>query len=157
MQIRLALALGLTGLLLVPASASTGQTDGPDLDLTGAMKQEAGRRVGVKVACQDQPCTATATGRIKLFGGKSSAAARGKGALKLKPATMDVPAQFFRLKPKVKKAGLKAVRKTLRKGGRAKAKITVTATGVGGGTTVGKRTVELKRRGFHFREALAAR
>ena len=156
MRIRLAVALSFAGLLLVPAVASSGPTLGPDLDLTGAQKQEAGNRVAVKVACQDQVCTATATGRIQLLCGRSATTAVSKGALRLKPATMTDPAKFFRLKPGLKKAGLKAVRKTLRKGNRAKVKITVTATGVNGGTTVKKKTVELKPVGFHFREPRAA-
>jgi hypothetical protein len=59
--------------------------------------------------------------------------------------TKEIAARIaIKLKPKITQRGHRAVRKTLKQGGTAKAKVTITAVGANGATSVGKRNVVLR-------------
>ena len=128
-----------------PATRSfTVDTSAPDVDLGGKKKQKATKKLKVKVTV-DEDGSAEATGKVTLERrGKGSAAVK-KSQLTLMPASKGVSAdQAATLKPKLKKKGLTAIKRALKKGKKAKAKITVEVTDAVGLSTTQKRTIKLK-------------
>jgi hypothetical protein len=102
-------------------------------ELTAKKRQRAGKPVKVKATC-DVDCTVEAKGRAKR---------KGRKKLKLKRASAEVAAgatEKLRLKPSKKTA------RKLRRAGRAKARITATATDAAGNDATDEVKVKLLRR-----------
>ena len=111
----------------------------PQLKLGGKTSQRmSGRGVVVEVACPTEACTAAAKGTVAVPGAAK--------VYKLRPATKKL-ATGAKAKLKLKLAGrtFQAVKRAVRKRKRIKAKVTVTATDLGGRTTTRKRTIKLKK------------
>ena len=129
-----------------PAPLPTGTVDDWEVTVSAKKKQNAGKKVAVK-ALSSRDGDAAASGKVKLKRGKGSSAlaAVKKSALKLKPASAGLSAdQRVTLKLKLKKKGLNAIKKALKAGRKATAKITVEVTDGLGGSVTEKRTVKLK-------------
>ena len=102
----------------------------PDLSLSAKNKQKAGRKIVVKATCSDQDCAYTATGKIKVKGGNSSATAAAKKTFKLKALSGELSeGEKTKLKLKLSKGKAKKLKKAVRKGAKGKATVTVEASG----------------------------
>lgn len=127
-----------------PAASAATAKPAPKLSLSGKSKQKLGSVVQLKVSCSVSPCSAGATGALKLKPG-------GKGATtqpKLTAAkSVPVPAgKAVVLKLKVPAKAKEAAAKLLdEKGGKVTAKITVTGRGDGGSAPTAVFKVTLKR------------
>ncbi len=109
-----------------------------------AKKKQSYKAVKTFVLCAE-PCGAEAAGSVKVKrAGRGKTAARAKGG-KLVPAAADLVAnQLTRLKLKAKGKTKRAIKRALGAGGKATAKITVTATDRAGLQSSDKVKVKLK-------------
>ena len=119
----------------------------PELSILGTKgaRQAAKRRaVTVRVAC-DEDCTVSAQATIRLKGrkqGRSAKAGRLKGTAAVSRLQLNQPGK---VRVTFTRKQAKRLRKALRAGRRAVARISVTATGGGGGTDGAKREVKQRR------------
>jgi len=115
---------------LPPAPPPPADTDPPGVTVS-AKKVEAGKPIAVTVSC-DEACSIELDGTAKPKGSK-------KGSLK--PASTDLTAgepETLKLKPKGK------LRKSLRRAGKGKATVELTATDAAGNSTDASKRVKLK-------------
>ena len=112
------------------STAPTERDCTPDLSLSAKKKQKAGKKIVVKATCSDQDCTYTATGKIKIKGGNSSATAVAKKTFKLKALSGELSeGEETKLKLKLSKGKTKKLKKAVKKGAKGKATVTVKASG----------------------------
>ncbi|MGI9556374.1 MAG: serine protease, partial [Solirubrobacterales bacterium] len=149
--IRTALATGvqnLTGENILGSGANPPAEGKPTVKLSGKKTQKAGKAIKVKVSCGTD-CTVTVTGKViaKTKKGKGSASASKTKSYKLKKAVKFLPnGDKTTLKLKLKKGKQnKKLKKAVKKGARAKAKITFTAEDDFNSKTKKKHTVKLKK------------
>ena len=109
-----------------------------------AKKKQSYKAVKTFVLCAE-PCGAEAAGSVKVKrAGRGKTAAQAKGG-KLVPAAADLVAnQLTQLKLKAKGKTKRRIKRALRAGGKATAKITVTATDRAGLQSSDKVKVKLK-------------
>jgi YVTN family beta-propeller protein len=115
----------------------------PQLTLGGKTAQKIDASVEVEAGC-DEACAATGTGKLTVKGSGNGRSALAAKTFKLSAASVDVAAGDtgvlkFKLSRKARKAAAKAVDG----GGKATAKVTVTATDASGNAATAKRTVKL--------------
>jgi DNA-binding beta-propeller fold protein YncE len=121
--------------------AGVGDKTPPVLVLLGSKTQRASRFVRLAVKC-NEACTATGSGAIT-----TRKRAQNSASLKLRGAELSLVANQERsLKLKLSTKKLKAVRRTLKRRGRATASLTVQARDAAGNAATVKRTIKLKRR-----------
>ena len=115
-------------------------TRSPKLRLSGPRKRKLKRTVPVGAVCVNERCALVAKGKLIVRRGKHA-----KKSFRLRKATADKAARArTKLKPKLSKRGMKAAKRALRHGGKAKARIKVVATDGAGNATRKRRTVKLK-------------
>jgi hypothetical protein len=115
------------------------QTDetAPAATLSGRRSQDLGRRVVVRVACEEA-CTALGKGRVRI--------ARSDKKRRLKRATTAIAAgESAKLRLAVPRKTRRAARRALRNGKRVRAKLTVVTTDAAGNESRSRRTVRLTR------------
>ena len=111
----------------------------PALKLTGSRSQKVLRRRGVVVyASCDSPCTLRASARVSRAGASRSLKMR---SIVRKAGT----GKQVRLRLRLSKKTLRTVRRSLRRGVKLKAKVTVVATDAAGNSRESSRRVRLKR------------
>ena len=122
-----------------PAERPAPQADetAPAATLSGRRRQDLGRRVAVRVAC-DEACTAVGRGRLRI--------ARSGKKRRLKRTTTSIAAgESAKLRLAVPRKTRRAARRALRRGKRVRAKLTVVTSDAAGNRSKTRRTVRLTR------------
>ena len=123
-----------------PPPPPPADTTAPKLALSGAAVEKVLRLHGVVVfvSCPIEPCTATAGGKVVVRGSSKR--------YKLKPAVTQIAtADKVKLKLRLRKTALKAIRRALERGKKVSAKVTVSAADAAGNLTTTQRTIKLQR------------
>jgi hypothetical protein len=131
-------ATGSTLNLSVTLETSGGA--GPALLLGGRKKQRSARAVKVEATCEDQACTVNAEGTVKSPKHRRSASAAARSSLKPDSAQL-AASQTATLKLKL----AKKARKRVKRAGKGRASVTVTATNSAGESSQQTRAVKLKK------------
>ena len=114
-------------------------TKPPKLKLSGPGKRALKRKVPVRARCADERCSLLANGKLVVGKGKHRKSFRLR-----KAATTSAAGARTTLKPHLSGRGMKAAKRSLRKGGKAKTRIKVVARDAAGNAASKRRTVKLK-------------
>jgi plastocyanin len=121
-----------------PSPTQPADTVAPTVRLAGKTRQNVVRRRGLLVAVRvDEPATVSAMGRIVLPGASK--------VIRLRKVTRALPAGTTRkIKLRLAKGPLRAIERTLRRGVRLSARVTVTAKDQAGNVRTARRKVRLR-------------
>lgn len=117
------------------AEAPIAKVAAPKLSLSGKSKQKLGNFVQLRVSCSVSPCSASASGALKIKPGGKGATTQPKltAAKSVRVPAGKAAVLKLKIPPKAKQAAAKALAE---KGGKARAKVTVKGRDDGGNSPV---------------------